>query len=140
MHGLLRPSTFVGYARFQGKLYDLGNYPAAVASTEPGDTVRGEIYRLHEPATNLAALDRYEGCAPSDATPHEYVRMTADVRLEAGDPAVISTQIYLYNRPVDTLLQIKQGDYLDWLAQQSSVPAGDRETRTHPASSTAVSD
>ena len=139
-HALLQPSTFAGFARFQGKLYDLGSYPAAIASTDPADTVRGEVYLLHEPAATLAALDRYEGCTPEDALPHEYVRVTADVRLEAGDARPFSTQIYLYNRPVENLPQIKPGDYLDWLTRRSSVPADDRETRTPPAGSTAVSD
>ncbi len=123
MHRLLLPATFVGMGRFRGLLYDLGSYPAAVASADPGDTVHGEVYRLHDPAATFAALDRYEGCALDDPTPHEYVRVSAEIRLDPG-PTVLVSQIYLYNRPVDPFTRIESGDYLDWLARRSSPSAG----------------
>ncbi len=139
MHALLHPSTFVGFARFQGRLYDLGGYPAAVASDHLADIVCGEVYQLLRPAATLAVVDRYEGCAPADSEPYEYMRAVADVRLTTCDTAVVPAQIYLYNRPVDHLTCIPQGDYLDWLARRSSVPADDRERRTPRADSRAAS-
>ena len=123
MHRLLLPATFVGPARFQGRLYDLGSYPGAVASAQPTDFVRGEVYRLHEPATTLATLDRYEGCTADDPAPHEYVRTCADVWLEPGADS-LAAQIYLFNRPTAHLTQIEPGDYLAWLARRSVPPAG----------------
>ena len=125
MHRLLQPSTFVGVGRFQGKLYNVGDYPAAVPSDDPADTVLGELYLLHEPATTLAALDCYEGCTPDDSTPHEYVRIAANIRQTSDDFPTISAQIYLYGRPVDLLARITQGDYLEWLVQQSRARVGD---------------
>ncbi len=124
MHCLLLPATFVGAGCFQSRLYDLGNYPAAVASDDPADRVHGEVYLLQTPAETLPALDRYEGCAPSDPEPHEYLRTTVDIRLETGAPATIPAQIYLYNRPTAHLTRIEQGDYLGWLARRSSSSAG----------------
>lgn len=113
MHRLLHPAVFVGLGRFQGQLYDLGTYPAAIPSADAADTVLGEVYLLADPGTTLAALDRYEGCAADDPTPHEYVRTAADIRLEAADNPTISAQIYLYHRPVAQLTRIARGDYLN---------------------------
>ncbi len=123
MHRLLLPSTFVGVGRFRGKLYDLGSYPAAVASADPADTVHGEVYLLHEPAATFLALDRYEGCAPGDPAPHEYVRLPAEICLEPQSTGLVA-QVYLYNRPADHLTRVESGDYLDWLARRSSSSAG----------------
>ena len=123
MHRLLSPATFVGAGTFQGKLYDLGSYPAAIASAEPADTIRGEVYLLHEPAATLPALDRYEGCSPDDPVPHEYVRMNAEICLES-DPTLLVAQIYLYNRLTTQLTRIVPGDYLAFLARRASPPAG----------------
>ena len=123
MHRLLGPATFVGPGRFHGRLYDLGTYPAAVASTDDADVVHGEVYSLHEPAAALAALDRYEGCTADNPTPHEYIRTTAEIYLEPDFTAIIA-QVYLYNRPVTGLTYLPSGDYLEWLARLSSSSAG----------------
>ena len=139
MHHLLEPSTFVGVARFQGKLHDVGDYPAAVASDDPADLVYGEVYLLHEPAATLAVLDHYEGCAPDDPAPHEYARVAADIRLMTEDSAPVSAQVYLYRRPVDRLARITHGDYLRWLDSPCRDRAGDQGKQTHPVDSTAVS-
>ena len=122
MHRLILPADFVGAGRFQGRLYDLGAYPAAVASDDPADVVHGEVYRLHTPADTLAALDRYEGCAPEDPAPHAYRRATADILVTSAQPPIISAQIYLYDRSPDPLTRIPPGDYLDWLARRPPRP------------------
>ena len=121
MHSLLGSAEFVGAGRFQGCLYNVGSYPAAVYSDDPADTVHGEVYRLRKPAETLTALDRYEGCATDDPTPCEYRRASADVRLATGE--VIPAQIYLYQWPVEGLTRIAEGDYLEWLARKTSGPA-----------------
>ncbi len=122
MHRLLLPAAFVGPGRFQGKLYDLGRYPAAVASADPADTVHGEVYLLHAPAATLAALDRYEGCSPDEPAPHEYVRAAAAIRLDT-DSRLVAAQIYLYNRPTAHLTRIEPGDYLAFLTPRPSPQA-----------------
>ena len=124
MHRLLLPSVFLGLGRFQGKLYDLGSYPAAIASDNPASLVHGEVYLLQTPVETLAALDRYEGCALGDPAPHEYVRTSADIQLDSSARSVIPAQIYLYNRPCNDLTRIEPGDYLQWLARRFSPPTG----------------
>lgn len=39
-------AEFVGSAYFGGKLFDLGEYPGAVASPSPSDRVVGEPHRI----------------------------------------------------------------------------------------------
>jgi gamma-glutamylcyclotransferase (GGCT)/AIG2-like uncharacterized protein YtfP len=58
-HDLLAGATLVGEAATEPTfaLVDLGSFPALVPGGET--SVRGEIYRV--PATQLAALDDYEG-------------------------------------------------------------------------------
>lgn len=113
IHRILRDDfVFVGKATYQGVLYNLGMYPAAVASGNPGDRVHGEVYRLPEPEPVLRYLDAYEGC--NRAAPY-YVRQKALVRLEDGKD--IQAWIYLYNRDITGYEIIATGDYLQHLAE-----------------------
>ena len=111
MHGVLsRYALAEGAARFRGRLYDLGRYPAAVPDDSGREHVVGELYRLLDPQVVLARLDAYEGCAPGDPQPHEYRREVRPVETEAGErPA----WIYLYNRPLAAARPIASGDYLE---------------------------
>jgi len=55
---LAEQARLIGPAQIPGLLYDFGTYPGA----RPGSGfVRGEIFRLENPASILAELDRYEG-------------------------------------------------------------------------------
>ena len=118
MHRLLYGTTLVGTGTVPGKLYDLGNYPAAVLSDAPGTLVHGEVYLLHDPAATLALLDQYEACTPADPAPHEYARVVTTVRLEDGRS--LPAQTYLYARPVDALTPVPSGDYLEWRARAAA--------------------
>ena len=122
MHQLLYGTTLVGTGTFQGKLYDLGNYPAAIFSDDPADRVHGEVYRLADPPATLALLDSYEACTEADAQPHEYVRVVVPIHLETGDE--VRTQIYLYNRAVAELTPVTSGDYLRWRSRLVAPSAG----------------
>ena len=102
MHQLLSShADFIGIGRFQGKLYDLGNFPGAVASEEPSDQVKGELYVLHEAGQTFRALDEYEGKA--------FRRAQVAIRSEDGQE--IRSWIYLYNRPVSRQRVITSGDF-----------------------------
>ncbi len=111
MHRILdRYGVFWGIGTFSGKLYDLGRYPGAVASTEDSDRVVGEIYRL-EPVTNvLGRLDEYEG--------NLFRREQLPARLEGKRK--INTWIYLYQGPVDALRRIPSGDYVAFLNESKA--------------------
>lgn len=113
---LLGPVTSVGPGSLNGRLYSLGDYPGAVASEHPQDFVRGEIYRLENPAEALARLDRYEGFVPMSPDGCEFVRTTAEITLDQGGERV--AWVYYYNLPLDGLLRIERGDYLQFVASR----------------------
>ncbi len=105
MHGLLSGRAVrVGRACYRGRLYDIGDYPGAVASSRGRDRVWGEVYALDPPqrAELLSSLDRYEGAA--------FERNRVEVTLEDG--SAVGCWIYLYARDTRGLRRIASGDYL----------------------------
>ncbi len=111
MHAeLARHAEFDGQAFMQGRMYDLGRYPGAVASSNAADKVIGELYRLTDRNTLFLALDAYEHCGPDDPQPTQYVRRKETVYRANGEP--VKAWIYLYNRPVNGLSWIESGRYL----------------------------
>lgn len=110
-------ADWIGPGYFQGKLFNLGEYPGVVKSNKAGDQVLGDIYRIGRPKMILATLDRYEQCAIGDPRPHEYARSIEPVML---DPVqTLNAWVYLYNRPIEGLVCITSGDYLAASAKQS---------------------
>ncbi len=101
---------YIGEARLDGRLYDVGAYPAAVAAQPGSGGVIGEVHALGRPRLVFRALDRFEGCAPEDPEPHLYVRQERDVRLDTG--ASLTAWVYLYNRAIGPLPEIPGGDYV----------------------------
>ena len=111
MHDLLaKHAQPVGKGVYRGRLYRIDWYPGAVPSDDPDETVHGEIYLMQHPELILPQLDRYEETGPDFPEPHEYVRRRQPVRLLSGE--CLSAWIYLYNRPVDSLMRISSGDFL----------------------------
>jgi gamma-glutamylcyclotransferase (GGCT)/AIG2-like uncharacterized protein YtfP len=107
---LERYTDFIDYGTYQGLLYNIDNYPGAVASNNPSHLVVGEVYRLHDPNRVLSRLDVYEECSPSFSKPTEYLRDIQYVQLLNND--IIPAWIYLYNYPTDNLQLIASGDFL----------------------------
>lgn len=96
----------VGPAEIRARLYGAGWYPAAVPAED--GRVRGEVYRLEEPARALPALDRYEGCAPEGEG--LFRRERVPVELEDGE--VLEAWVYFYDRDTSDLEEIESGDFL----------------------------
>ena len=96
---LLRYARWVDEAAMEGKLYDMGSYPCAVASE--GFRIRGELYAIVDAPRLFAALDRYEGS--------EYFRTLVDVRREKGGET--KAWAYLCRRAPGERRRIVSGDY-----------------------------
>lgn len=99
MHNYLRSfCDFVGDADVGGIKVDLGGYPGLLPSANPQERVKGELYRIHDGASDrlFEALDRYEGCSEEDPEPHEYFRHRQDVTL-LSDRQVFEAWVYLYS-------------------------------------------
>lgn len=113
-HLLARHGRFIGDARVQGRLFDLGAYPG-MALDDTNGFVTGELYEV---AVNwpsvIARLDEYEGCSSNDAEPHEYRRELVQALRPSGEP--VRAWAYVLNRDPQGLPVIESGDYLAWRA------------------------
>ena len=103
-HLLVRHGILLGPGVFQGKLYDLGRYPGAVASRKKTDLVAGEVYRLQNPERVFVVLDEYEG--------PRFKRTQVPIFLPEED--CLDCWIYLYVRSVSGRPIISNGDYVKY--------------------------
>jgi gamma-glutamylcyclotransferase (GGCT)/AIG2-like uncharacterized protein YtfP len=102
-------AEFVGKATCRGRLYLVANCPGMVPPESPRDTVRGEVYLLHDPGHLLPRLDEYED-AGAEEPESLYRRRLIETTLSDGRRA--SAWTYIYNRPTDFLRRIESGDFL----------------------------
>jgi gamma-glutamylcyclotransferase (GGCT)/AIG2-like uncharacterized protein YtfP len=103
--------TFRGRGTINGKLFDLGLYPAAVPAAD--GRVRGEVFEVTDAGPVLAALDEIEGYQPSAPDVSLYVRRVVPVTLDDGDG--VDAWVYFYNAPLGQAPRISSGDYLEYL-------------------------
>ncbi|MEZ2335693.1 gamma-glutamylcyclotransferase [Mucilaginibacter sp. RCC_168] len=100
--------TLLQIGKFRGKLYDAGEYPAAIIDTNIDQYVQGSIYVMDEPGKILAFIDDYEGFGDDQEQPNLFVRELTTIETSSG---MIECWVYVYNFPVDGLLLIKSGNY-----------------------------
>lgn len=88
-HGLMQGfhARLLATGRVKGRLYDLGKYPGAIASTSDADRVHGEIYLLPRAAAAFTALDRLEGFDPANPGGNLFERKETTVTLAGGREA-----------------------------------------------------
>ena len=98
---------WLGEARIDGRLYDLGRYPILAAPKARHETVFGEVYRLQTPATTFGWLDHYEGIPPGKTRGAEYERLTRPVRNAAGE--TIEAWVYIHIGPIGRARRIADG-------------------------------
>jgi gamma-glutamylcyclotransferase (GGCT)/AIG2-like uncharacterized protein YtfP len=103
-------AQLIGSAVWQGCLYLVTNYPAAVASTNPNDRVTGELWKLADPDSVLQILDEYEECAPSSLLPHEYERSIESIEMNGER---IQAWIYIYQLSTASLKRIDSGIFVN---------------------------
>ncbi|OAI05479.1 gamma-glutamylcyclotransferase family protein [Methylomonas methanica] len=108
-HAFLEACDYLSDASMPGELYEIEAYPGAI--TGGTKLVKGELYLMQNPEQTLSALDIYEECAAHFPQPHEYIRRELQVSLPDGQ--TVSAWTYLYNRPLDGLIRIDDGDYLN---------------------------
>jgi pyruvate carboxylase len=110
---LSEQADLVGLGAFQGRLYDLGEYPGVVLSSNPADVVIGEIYALRNNSSVLVILDKYEDYLPDQPEQSLYLRQLASI--SARENKTLQAWIYLYNGSINGCKQITPGDYLHYL-------------------------
>jgi gamma-glutamylcyclotransferase (GGCT)/AIG2-like uncharacterized protein YtfP len=87
-------ATYEAAGQIDAELYDLGNYPGAVAS--PNARLRGALWRLTDPEATLEKLDHYEDADAADPATGLFVRETVSVDLDDGSAK--EAWVYFYNR------------------------------------------
>jgi len=100
---------YIGRGSIQGALFDLGIYPAAVASDE--GRIWGEVYAITDTPAVLAALDEIEGYSEDHPDRSLYNRKQVEVALPDGTHA--QAWVYFYNAPLGRAQRIASGDYLE---------------------------
>ena len=93
-------ADYLGDGQVSGQLVDLGSYPGALAPAAAAGVIRGEIYRVGDPAL-WGVLDSAEG--------PQYHRREVAVR--SGDGRERIAYIYWYVGPLDRAVPIPGGDY-----------------------------
>ena len=110
LHKLItRNSEFIGIADYQGKMYNIGEYPGIVASDDANSKVIGELYKLSNSLRLIRILDEYEEFYPENIAESVFVRNAVSVSI---DGTTYEAYAYLYNHPTDGLPEITSGDFL----------------------------
>lgn len=110
---------FVGPARVRGKLFDLGESPAAIPALDDY-FITGELYQLNHPAEfgwAIAQLDDYEGVDPEVGEIPLYRRDLAHIFCNG-----YTTEAWIYWYCGDTTghPRIESGDVLEYLRSKNS--------------------
>ncbi|MES2425826.1 MAG: gamma-glutamylcyclotransferase family protein [Bacteroidota bacterium] len=107
-------ASFYHHGKLNGRLFDVGSYPAVILNDADNYPITGSIYRLNNPEA-LKLLDEYEGITADENEDDWYTRELVSVETVSGS---LNCWVYLYNLPVDGLTEIISGDYLGYLKQK----------------------
>jgi gamma-glutamylcyclotransferase (GGCT)/AIG2-like uncharacterized protein YtfP len=110
----------VGEGKVKGYLYDMGDYPAAIPTTDDV-YILGELYALKDGGDfswAIEQLDAYEGVEPEGAEIPLYKRELATVYLENE---TAEAWIYWFNRNIENQPRIHSGDVFEFIHQKSKL-------------------
>jgi gamma-glutamylcyclotransferase (GGCT)/AIG2-like uncharacterized protein YtfP len=107
---LKKRSQFIETGSFQGLLYKVSWYPAAIPSENTSDKVFGHILKLKNPPKDFPFLDAYEDYFPNQPSKSLYLRKLCPISTTDGTK---KCWIYLWNRSVENLDRIPSGNFLD---------------------------
>jgi gamma-glutamylcyclotransferase (GGCT)/AIG2-like uncharacterized protein YtfP len=102
-------SKFFSTGKLKGRLFDIGEYPAAILEPTVDAYIYGIILQMDEPVPILSLLDMYEGFGADQPQPNEFIRTLTDAETDNGP---VTCWIYLYNLPTDNLTPIENGRYI----------------------------
>ena len=103
-------AEFVATGRVQAKLFDLGKFPGARKSTQPGRIIEGEVYRLRHAGNALKVLDQVEGFSPRTPEKSLFQRATTDIFLPNGE-RLVAWIYWLNERASARGRQISSGNF-----------------------------
>jgi gamma-glutamylcyclotransferase (GGCT)/AIG2-like uncharacterized protein YtfP len=103
--------VFDGMGLVQGKLYDMGEYPAAIPATEDC-FITGELYHIaqeEEFARAMEQLDEYEGLLVEPVETPLFRRELVEVLFKN---TIVTSWMYWYNRTITSEQRIESGDFV----------------------------
>ena len=112
----------IGDATVKSKLYDMGEYPVAIPTTEE-KFVTGELYAANSAAEfdyAIVQLDDYEGLNVEAGETPLYKRATTTVNCNGQEH---TAWIYWFNGTIDGLPEIASGDILQYMQQKNKPQA-----------------
>ena len=95
--------SVVGTCRFEGRLYDLGQFPGAVPSD---GIVHGDLFRLRDPQV-WSVLDRYEGYDADREEASLFVRRRVDLQ----EPSDQTAWVYWFSGDPSGSPLVPSGDW-----------------------------
>ena len=104
----------ISEGKVKGRLYDMGEYPAAKPS-DGESFIIGELYTAKHPSEfdwAIGQLDDYEGTNSDTTQTSLYQRRMADVFV--GDK-IVPAWVYWYNGDVNGKPEIASGDLLEYI-------------------------
>jgi len=110
--------TLVGPAKVKGKLYDKGDYPVALATTE-NKFLTGELYRLKDPAQfswAMEQIDDYEGLHVEAGETALYHREPVAAYIDGIE---VIAWVYWYCGTTEGLKELEAGDVIEYLQQRN---------------------
>jgi gamma-glutamylcyclotransferase (GGCT)/AIG2-like uncharacterized protein YtfP len=117
-----RRLAFVRPVRFEGAMYDLGDYPGVVLEPSVG-RVHGELHRILD-ASAIADLDDYELFRPTDLKPYDPVANSGSlfVRKAIRIGAELA-YVYVLNLAPGPYPRVPGGDWLRRQARRRTAPS-----------------
>jgi len=106
--------TLVGQGKIKGRLYDMGEYPAAVPVAEDSFII-GELYQLKENLDFdwvIEQIDDYEGLNVEQGETTLYKRDLVEVFLNGSSS---TAWVYWYNQEISGKSPIPSGDILEYI-------------------------
>ncbi|MEP6467662.1 MAG: gamma-glutamylcyclotransferase family protein [Parafilimonas sp.] len=100
---------YVGKAKVDASLYDLGEYPGAIKENNSNEVI-GDVFLISNPERVFKILDKYEG--------NEFNREKDRVVLRSGKS--LDAWIYWYNQKPEKALKIRQKNYLNYLKSKKT--------------------
>jgi gamma-glutamylcyclotransferase (GGCT)/AIG2-like uncharacterized protein YtfP len=111
--------TLICPAKIRGKLYDMGEYPAAISTAEDV-FIMGELYLIKnesEFSWALGQLDDYEGVTIEPGETQLYKRELTDVY---HNNETTKAWVYWYNGEVGNKPVVESGDILQYHKQKNN--------------------
>ncbi len=106
--GAVKKLKYVDDGFIHGRLYNLGEYPAAILSNSD-QKVFGKIYELPDDPAVLQQLDQYEEFFPHNKSKSLFVRK--QVYVNRSNKRRVLSWIYLYNKDLKSSTAIPSGTF-----------------------------